>query len=401
MWNSSVHDERRGRRPRVAVAMSGGVDSAVAAFLLAEQGYDVLGVTLKLFCYGDADDAATERSCCSLDAIEDARRCARKIGARHIVLDFADEFRATVLDPFVGDYVSGRTPSPCVACNSEVKFNRFLVRALRQGADLIATGHYARVVTGGGGRAELHAGVDSAKDQSYFLWGVEREALSRVVLPIGDYTKAEVRAIARRAGLPVADKKESMDICFVPQGDYGAFLEKERRAAVSDAGSDESARLEQSSISDESWEAALTPGPIVNAAGAVVGTHAGFARVTIGQRKGLGIASGRRLYVTGVDPAAKRVVVGEDADLFAAGCEAEGASFLADVPSDAPARAAARIRHRHAPVPSTLVRAASGRVRVLFDEPQRAVTPGQSVVFYDGARVVGGAIISGAIARPS
>jgi tRNA-specific 2-thiouridylase len=282
-----------------------------------------------------------------------------------------------------------------------VKFNRFLVRALRQGADLIATGHYARVVAAGGGRHELHAGVDSAKDQSYFLWGVGREALSRVLLPIGDYTKSEVRAIARRAGLPVADKKESTDICFVPQGDYGAFLEKERSAAVGGPASEESTKTAGSRISDESWEAALAPGPIVNAAGATVGTHAGFARVTIGQRKGLGIASGRRLYVTGIDPAERRVVVGEDAELFAPGCEAEGASFLADVPSDAPARVSARIRHRHAPVPSTLLRAASGRVRILFDEPQRAVTPGQSVVFYDGARVVGGAIISGAIARPA
>jgi len=360
--------------------MSGGVDSAVAAFLLAEEGYDVLGVTLKLFCYGEADAQATEKSCCSLDAIDDARRSARAIGARHVVLDFADEFRAAVLDPFVGDYLDGRTPSPCVACNSEVKFNRFLVRALAQGADFIATGHYAKVVDAAGGRRELLAGDDAAKDQSYFLWGIERDALERVLLPVGGLTKPEVRAIARRAGLPVAEKRESMDICFVPRGDYGEFLEQEGGGGARAA-------------------AALAPGPIVDGAGSRVGTHDGYARFTVGQRKGLGLATGRPLYVTAVDPATRSVVVGTGDELLADGCEAAGANFLAELPARGAVRVAARIRHRHAPVPSSLTIAGEGRVRVIFDAPQRAVTPGQSVVFYDGARVLGGAVISGAIPR--
>ncbi|MFN0152479.1 MAG: tRNA 2-thiouridine(34) synthase MnmA [bacterium] len=367
-------------RGRVAVAMSGGVDSAVAAYLLAQQGYDVLGVTLKLFCYGEADAQATDKSCCSLDAIDDARRSARAIGARHVVLDFADEFRTAVLDPFVGDYLDGRTPSPCVACNSEVKFNRFLVRALRQGADFIATGHYAKVVDGDGGRRELHAGDDAAKDQSYFLWGIEREALARVLLPVGGLTKPEVRQIARRAGLSVAEKRESMDICFVPRGDYGEFLEKQGDG-------------------DERMAAALAPGPIVDRQGVRVGTHDGYARFTVGQRKGLGLSAGRPLYVTAVEPGTRSIVVGGGDDLLADGCDATGANFLAELPANGRARVTARIRHRHAPVPGTLTHSGDGRVRVLFDEPQRAVTPGQSVVFYDGSRVLGGAVISGAIPR--
>jgi tRNA-specific 2-thiouridylase len=368
--------------------MSGGVDSAVAALLLAEAGYDVLGVTLKLFCYGEADAEATDRSCCSLDAIDDARRSARAIGARHVVLDFTEEFRAGVLDPFADAYLGGRTPSPCVACNSEVKFNRFLLRALRLDADFIATGHYARVAEAaeeGGGRALL-AGVDAAKDQSYFLWGIGRDALERVLLPIGGLTKPEVRAHAWRAGLPVADKRESMDICFVPHGDYGGYLERERGRRTQ--GSDEAR-----------WGEALSPGPILDRSGARVGTHAGTARYTVGQRKGLGLAAGRPLYVTAIDPERRALVVGGDDELLAAGCEGEGANFLAPVAPGATLRAAARIRHRHAPAPAEVAVLDGGRVRVLVDAPQRAVTPGQSVVFYDGARLLGGAVIARALPR--
>lgn len=396
------------RRPRVAVAMSGGVDSAVAALLLAERGYDVLGVTLKLFCYGEADAEATERSCCSLAAIDDARRSARAIGARHLVLDMSEEFRRGVVEPFTRDYLGGRTPSPCVACNSEVKFNRFLLRALRLGADLVATGHYARIARGprgprpaGGDLEERSAGDgggldggpallaarDPAKDQSYFLWGIEREALPRVLLPIGDLTKAEVRAAARRAGLPVAEKRESMDICFVPGGDYGAFLEKEGARGGAGGGGGAGA------------EAALAPGPIVDASGERLGTHRGVARYTVGQRRGLGISGGRPLYVMAIDAVSRTVVVGEREDLLASGCEGESANFLADASEGERVRVAARIRHRHAPAPATLERHSGGRVRILFDEPQRAVTPGQSVVFYDGPRVVGGAVIARAIPR--
>jgi tRNA-specific 2-thiouridylase len=363
--------------------MSGGVDSAVAALLLAEAGYEVLGVTLKLFCYGEADAEATERSCCSLGAIDDARRSARAIGARHTVLDFSSEFRRGVLDPFSRAYVAGRTPSPCVACNSDVKFNRFLVKALGLGFDFIATGHYARRGETERGEPALLAGADAAKDQSYFLWGIEREALPRILLPVGHMTKAEVRETARRAGLPVADKPESMDICFVPRGDYGAFLERER--ALAGGG--------------EVWDAALSPGPIVDAAGRRLGTHRGIARYTVGQRKGLGVAAPRPLYVTAVDAATRTVAVGGDEALLAEGCEADGANFLAPVERGAPLCAASRIRHRHAPVGSTLCALDGGRVRVAFDAPQRAVTPGQSIVFYDGERVVGGATIARAVGR--
>ncbi len=400
-------------QPRVAVAMSGGVDSAVAALLLAEAGYEVLGVTLKLYCYGEAEaeaqTQATDRSCCSIDAIDDARRSARAIGARHVVLDFTDEFRRGVLDPFSRAYLEGRTPSPCVACNSEVKFNRFLVRALRLDADFIATGHYARIAESGnadgdcGGDRSLLAGVDPAKDQSYFLWGIERDALPRILLPIGRLTKSEVRAHARRAGLPVADKRESMDICFVPQGDYGAHLERERARERSErerAGESGGGPHSGSAVApDGAWEAALSPGPIVDASGSRIGTHAGTARYTVGQRKGLGVAAPRPLYVTAVDPSTRTIVVGDDEELLADGCEGEDANFLARVETGAAVRVAARIRHRHAPAPATLHALGGGRVRVAFDAPQRAVTPGQSVVFYDGERVVGGAIISRAVPR--
>jgi tRNA-specific 2-thiouridylase len=379
--------------------MSGGVDSAVAALLLAEQGFDVFGVTLKLFCYGDADAAATDRSCCSLDAIDDARRSARQIGIRHTVIDFSEDFRAAVLDRFEADYVGGRTPSPCVACNSEIKFNRFLDRARAMGADFVATGHYARVVAGAEGGLALLAGADAAKDQSYFLWGIRRETLARVLLPVGGLTKSEVRAHARRAELPVAEKRESMDICFVPGGDYGEHLE--RSAARRDAEGSGGARGDgavagaaHAAALDDRRAAALAPGPIVDTGGREIGEHRGYARYTVGQRKGLGLASDRRLYVTAIDPATRAITVGGDADLCAAGCEAEEANFFVDLAEHGTLRARARVRHRHEPVGCSIAREPAGRVRVAFDVPQRAVTPGQSIVFYGGERVLGGAVIS-------
>jgi tRNA-specific 2-thiouridylase len=348
---------------RVLVAMSGGVDSSVAAALLVEQGYDVVGVTMKLFCHGDE---VPDRPCCSLDSINDARRVCVRLGVPHYVLNMQSAFGRDVVDDFVREYSRGRTPIPCVRCNTYTKFRDLVRKADEIDARWVATGHYARVLEG-----VLYRGLDPAKDQSYFLWGIDRDILRRLALPVGARTKAETRDVARRLGLAVvADKIESQDICFVPDGDHTAVL---RRRLGPEA-------------------PALAPGPIVRMDGVVVGTHDGFARFTIGQRRGLPGGFAEPMYVVAIRPDTRSVVIGPRSELLGRGLVATGVNWLVDPPNPG-ARLTIQVRHRAAPAAAEIVRLKSDSIELALDEPVAAITPGQSVVLYDGSVVVGGAII--------
>jgi tRNA-specific 2-thiouridylase len=343
--------------------MSGGVDSSVAAALLVEQGFDVIGATMKLFCYGDGPLA--DRPCCSLDSIQDARAVADRLGVPHYLFNLEERFGRDVVADFVSEYARGRTPIPCVRCNSFTKFSDLLAHADALECDAIATGHYARAEGGA-----LRRGVDRAKDQSYFLWGVRADVVPRMLTPVGGLTKRETREAARRHGLLTADKRESQEICFVPDGDYLAVL---RNRLPPDA-------------------PALQPGPIVTASGERVGEHAGFAGYTVGQRRGLPSGGDRPLYVTAIRPATREVVVGGEADLEAWSVVLETVNWLAE-PLGPGERCEIQVRHRAAPVRAAVVAAATDAVELALLAPARAVAPGQSGVLYDGDRVLGGGII--------
>jgi tRNA-specific 2-thiouridylase len=357
-------------RERIVVGLSGGVDSSVAAGLLVEQGHEVIGVTLRVWPWQESDDP-TRRfgSCCSPETIDDARRVARTLGIPYYLLNAEQEFDRTVIEDFTEGYRVGRTPVPCVICNRDVKFGSLLRRALAWEASAVATGHYARLTRDpASGQLWLWRGVDPAKDQSDFLWPLSQSQLAAARFPVGGLTKAEVRARARALGLVTADKPESQEICFVPDGDYRGFLR--RRAPTM-----------------------FEPGPILDEAGTRVGTHGGLANYTVGQRRGLGLAGGRPRYVADLDPARNAVVVAEAAALECDRLTASQANFIGWTPPAAPAPVRAKIRHAHVPAAATVRALGAGRIEVVFDEPQRAVTPGQSVVLYDGDRVLGGAVI--------
>ena len=356
---------------RIVVGMSGGVDSSVAAALLVEQGCDVVGITMRVWPRQEADEP-TKRfgSCCGTEAVEDARQVARTLGIPHYLLSMDDEFNQKVIDQFVDSYGKGQTPIPCLSCNSNLKFGSLLGRARAWDAAAVATGHYARVerdrVTG---RHLLLRPKDLRKDQTDFLWPLTQAQLGAARFPIGELTKDEVRARARRLALVTADKPESQDICFVPDDDYRGFL---RRRAPE----------------------VFRPGAVVDRLGTTLGTHGGIAGFTVGQKRGLGLAAGRPLYVIDLDPERNTVTVGAAAELERDRLVATAVNFIACAPPTSPLRVAAKIRHSHQPAPAT-VRALEGdAAEVVFDTPQRAVSPGQSVVFYDGDVVIGGGVIS-------
>ncbi len=354
-------------KPTVVVAMSGGVDSSLTAALLVQQGYNVIGATMQIW---DADrEDADDRGCCSLTAVGDARRVADKLGIPYYVLNFRQLFQETVVDYFIAEYSSGRTPNPCIACNRYVKFAGLLQKALALGAEYVATGHYARIgYDEARGRYLLRKGVDPAKDQSYALYHLNQHTLKHFLMPLGEYTKTETRRMAREIGLAVADKPDSQEICFVPDDDYQSFLAAKAPAS-------------------------LRPGDIVDTHGRVLGRHNGLPLYTVGQRKGLGIAAGRPLYVVALDTDRNQVIVGDDSDVFASELIAGDLNYIAFDELTGPLTAAVKIRYSAREAPAVIAPLAGGRVSVKFAMPQRAITPGQSVVFYDGDIVLGGGII--------
>ncbi len=350
---------------RVVVAMSGGVDSSVAAALLAGEGHDVVGLSMQLYDHSDREGGTKFGSCCTLDDLHDARRVAARIGIPHYIVNFERQFAETVIADFVSEYAAGRTPIPCVHCNGDLKFATLVGRAEGMGAAFVATGHYARVdVDPASGGYRLKRGADPAKDQSYFLFTLDQAQLAHAMFPIGDLDKAAVRAQARELGLDVADKPDSHEICFVADGDHAAFLEQ--RTALAGAG------------------------PIRDGAGQVVGRHDGVHRFTVGQRKGLGLSSPIPLYVVGIDAADRSVTVGPKEALERTELTASRVNWISGVEPEAGFRVTARIRHRHREAAAILEPRPGGGVRVAFDAPQSAVAPGQAVVFYREDVVVGG-----------
>lgn len=355
-------------KPRVVVGMSGGVDSSLTAALLLEQGYDVIGITMQIWEQGNDDD---EKGCCSLAAVGDARRVADKLGIPFYVVNFRELFEKKVVDYFVAEYGRGLTPNPCIACNRFIKFEALLQKAIGLGAQYVATGHYARIERDEqSGLFTLKKGVDPRKDQSYALYHLTQQTLSHFLMPLGTFTKTETRAMAAKIGLAVANKPESQEICFVPDDDYKAFLQE---------------RSPQS----------LRPGDIVDVDGTVLGRHHGLPLYTVGQRKGLGLAAGKPLYVVRLEPETNRVIVGGNDDVFGSALIANDLTWTG-APITEVTKAAAKIRYNSQESPALLTPLDGGRMRVAFDAPQRAITPGQAVVFYDGEFVLGG----GTIVRP-
>ena len=348
------------------VAMSGGVDSSVAALLLKQQGHQVIGVTMRLWSVERDDLPALSKRCCSVEDVEDARRVCQAIGAPHYVMNFEREFQEHVVDYFCREYDRGRTPHPCLACNDKIKFDFLLRRAMFLEADFIATGHYARIRRSGNG-ISLLKGADGAKDQSYVLFTLRQDELRRLKLPVGEYPKNRIREIAREAGLPVADKPDSQEICFIPDDDYRKFLGE---------------------------RATPRPGTLVDQAGEVLGQHPGVQFFTIGQRRGLGLPGGsvRPLYVVEIDPDTRRVTLGPEERLYRKQFWASGVTFTSGAPPEGPLEVTAKIRYKASGARAT-VTATDDWAAVSFEEPQRAVTPGQAVVFYDGEEVLGGGLI--------
>ncbi len=366
--------EAPGRGERVVVAMSGGVDSSVAAALLVERGYEVIGVTMQIWPQEEPLQEARQGGCCSLAAVEDARRVADRLGIPYYVVNMRDVFAETVIDYFVAEYARGRTPNPCIACNRFVKFSALLRKARELDARYLATGHYARVwFDAEQGRHVLARGRDRHKDQSYVLYNLTQEQLAQVLFPLGELTKGEVRRLAAERGLPVAGKPESQEICFITEEAYGDFV---------------AARAPDK----------VRPGPILDRAGRVLGTHRGLVFYTVGQRRGLGVSSGKPLYVLEIDPERNALVVGPAEETLSGGLEAGDVNLiLLDWEELRAARdgiaAEVQIRYRSAARPAVVRAAGGGRVEVWFASPQRAVTPGQAAVFYRGDLVLGGGVI--------
>lgn len=349
--------------------MSGGVDSSVAAYLLKEQGYEVIGVTMQIWQGEDSFEQEENGGCCGLSAVDDARRVAERLGIPYYVMNFKREFKAHVMDYFTAEYLCGRTPNPCIACNRYVKWESLLRRSQEIGADYIATGHYARVERLSNGRYAIRNSVTAVKDQTYALYNLTQEQLAHTLMPVGDYTKDEIRVIAERIGLAVAHKRDSQEICFIPDNDYAGFIDRERGEQVP------------------------PPGNFVSVDGTVLGKHKGITHYTVGQRKGLGIALGHPVFVVAIRPETNEVVLGEDQDVYTDRLYADKLNFMALPDITEPVMLQAKIRYSHAGSPCRIVRTGKDEICCEFLEPVRAVTPGQAVVLYDGEYVAGGGSI--------
>ena len=364
----------------IAVAMSGGVDSSTVAAMLRADGHTVIGLTMQLWnqrrlAGHDGMPESVQGRCCSLDDVYDARRVAQQIGIPYYVVNHEERFERDVVRPFVEEYLSGRTPIPCSLCNNHLKFDQLLIVAQQIGAEHVATGHYARVAYNEArGRWLLKRPADHSKDQTYFLFGLTQEQLSRTLFPLGEMTKPEVRELARKHGLALAEKPDSQEICFVPGGDYKRFID----AYLAEQGG---------SLPD-------TAGDLVTTSGEVIGEHSGIHNFTVGQRKGLGVATGSPLYVIQIRGANKQVIVGGDEHLYSRTLSAKRVNLISVADLTQPMRVAVKIRHRHEPAAAMIERSGEDEILVIFDEPQRAITPGQAAVFYDRDVVVGGGWIA-------
>lgn len=355
---------------KVVIGMSGGVDSSVAAYLLKKAGYDVIGVTMQIWQENGIEEQEEEGGCCGLSAVDDARRVANALGIPYYVMNFRGEFQKNVIDYFVDEYTKGRTPNPCIACNRYVKWESLLKRSLDIGADYIATGHYARIDKLPNGRYAIKKSVTAAKDQTYALYNLTQEQLSKTLMPVGEYTKDEIREIAKGINLRIANKPDSQEICFVSDNDYAGFIEKEKGKT-------------------------FEKGDFIDVDGNVVGQHNGIIHYTIGQRKGLGLSLGKPVFVVDILPDTNQVVVGDNKDVFAKGLLADRLNFMAieEPEIGQEVRLVAKIRYNHEGAPCTIKRVDEEHCEVIFDEPQRAITPGQAVVFYEGDYVAGGGTI--------
>ncbi len=354
---------------KVVVGMSGGVDSSVAALLLKRQGYDVVGVTMQIWQEESPAVTAAQGGCCGFDAAEDARRVADVLDIPHYVMNFRKEFREKVMDYFVSEYLAGRTPNPCIACNRYVKWESLLHRSMEIGADYIATGHYAGIIRLKNGRYAVRNAVTTKKDQTYALYSLTQEQLAHTLMPVGDYTKEEIRQIAEEAGLPVAHKPDSQEICFIPDNDYAAFIDREAKERVP------------------------KPGNFVTTDGRVLGRHLGITHYTVGQRKGLNLAMGRPVFVKEIRPDTNQVVIGEADEVFGGSLVCGHINYMGMEDLKEPREALAKIRYGHTGEKCVMERIGEDRIKCVFQKPVRAITPGQAVVFYEDGYVLGGGTI--------